>query len=129
MLAIEIKTIPHEMQRYPTVGDYFCRDGKSLFFVSDLDDWRYETLVALHEVIEEALTRLRGISEEEISDFDMAYERDRIAGDNSEPGDSPKAPYHHEHVFATSIERLVAQALGVNWQEYDAAVEGVLDGK
>jgi hypothetical protein len=122
MIDIEIKTIPHMMQRYPTVGDYFTRDDKTRFFISEMSNWRYETLVAIHEVVEQALTRYRGIAEHEIDDFDQLYELNRPDGDLSEPGDNPAAPYHYEHVFATSIERMVAQALGVNWEEYDRTV-------
>jgi hypothetical protein len=42
-----------------------------------------------------------------------------------EPGDHPGAPYHREHVFATRIERLLAEELGVDWNAYSAAIEAL----
>ena len=32
------------------------------------------------------------------------------------------AEKHREHVFATKVERLLAQELGVNWSAYDREV-------
>ncbi len=124
-MKICIETIPHEQQRYPTVGDYWeDPDGTEQVRVSRMIDWRYEILVAVHEVVEWALTRERGIREEDISAFDVEYERLRerelVKG---EPGDNPKAPYRREHFFATNLERLFAAELGVEWQEYEQYVD------
>jgi hypothetical protein len=54
--------------------------------------------------------------------FDMAYEKTRPDGDDSEPGDSPDAPYRNEHFFATSIERLIAAEFGVDWMLYESHI-------
>ena len=43
----------------------------------------------------------------------------------AEPGDSPDAPYHKEHVFATKIERLLAKEFDVDWREYEAAINSL----
>ena len=62
-LRMHIETIPHESQRYPTVGDYWLDEsGVEQIRVSEMMDWRYEVLVAVHEIIEMALTRQRGMS-------------------------------------------------------------------
>jgi hypothetical protein len=61
MINIEIKTIPDKKQRYNTVGDYWIKDGKEYIRVSDMNNWEYETLIALHELIEATLCRKRGI--------------------------------------------------------------------
>jgi hypothetical protein len=36
--------------------------------------------------------------------------------------DDDPGEYHLEHVFATKVERLLAQELGVNWSAYDREV-------
>ena len=79
-------------------------------------------LIALHEFVEVTLCEHRGITEEAITAFDCAHldDDDPYVDD---PGPSPAAPYHKEHVFAETIERLMALELGPsNWQEYDAAL-------
>jgi hypothetical protein len=120
MLSIEIKTIPHSQQRYETVGDWFYTpNGAWHFHVSDLDDWRMEIAVAVHELIECMLCRFEGITQVEVDDFDMAYETQRAPDNYDEPGDDPRAPYHKQHCIATGIERIVVCMLGLSWKEYD----------
>jgi hypothetical protein len=126
-MTIHIETIPHHQQRYPTVGDYWEEDGGTeQVRVSELPDWRYEALIAVHEMVEMILTKHRNISEEMISAFDIAFERDREAGKVlGEPGDDPRAPYRREHFFATNLERLLAAELGVDWGAYETLVDGL----
>jgi hypothetical protein len=126
-VKIHIESIPHEQQRYPTVGDYWEDDaGVEQVRVSELADWRHEALVAVHELVEWILTKHRDISEPAISEFDVAFERDRehalVLG---EPGDDPRAPYRREHFFATNVERLLAAELDVDWRAYEALVDGL----
>lgn len=116
----QIVVIPHKAQRYDTVGDWtFTPDAELVVNVSAMPDWRYEFLVGIHELIEAALCRHRGISEESVTVFDEKY------NGSGEPGDHPDAPYRREHFFATSIERFLAVELDVYWDEYDAAVAEV----
>ena len=62
-MKINIETIPHSDQRYPTVGDYWDdENGVIQVRVSDMKDWRYEALVVMHELIEMFLTKHRGIA-------------------------------------------------------------------
>jgi hypothetical protein len=125
-MKIHVETIPHSEQRYPTVGDYWSADGVQHIRVSHMVDWRYEVLVAMHELVEMALTRHRGISEPRITEFDLEFERSREQGRGfSEPGDHPDAPYRKEHFFATNIERLFAAELDVDWFVYDEYVESL----
>ena len=123
-MIIDVKVIPHNQQRYETVGDwYFNKDNNRLTIrVSAMRNKKYEFLVAMHEQIEAMLCIERGICEKEITLFDMKFEADRQPGDTSEPGDSPLAPYRREHFFATSLERLMAAELEVDWSKYDEAV-------
>jgi hypothetical protein len=125
-MNIHIKTIPHKHQRYETVGDWFYDEhGNLQIRVSEMPDARFEQLVAVHELLEALECDEHGVEQEAVDLFDMQYERDRQTGDTSEPGDSHMAPYYEEHQFATGIERLLAQRLGVNWQDYKKAVNAL----
>lgn len=120
-VAFVIAQVPHRKQRYNTVGDWI--PGKpAKILVSRMKDERYVFLVALHELVEYELCRMKGISDDAVVDFDRGFEAERLAGrhDNGEePGDDPRAPYRAEHTFATMIEKLVAQKLGVKWSHYE----------
>ena len=85
-------------------------------------DQRYAFLVGMHEVIEAYLALHAGVSPAAVDKFDRTYEARRKSGDDSEPGDDPRAPYHEQHVFAEKIERLLATELGVDWSAYDKEV-------
>lgn len=121
-MNITIQTILHESQAYDTVGNWrFDQNGNLLIEVSAMGDWRYELLVALHELIEVGLCKHRGISQESVDAFDIQYESERASGLHTledEPGDDPAAPYKKEHFFATNLERLMAAELGVDWDQY-----------
>jgi hypothetical protein len=122
-LHIVIQTIDHSKQRYPIVGDWqIDKAGDLHITVSKMSDQRYEFLVGMHEAIEAYLAIHAGVSPEAVDRFDRAYEAKRKAGDDSEPGDDLRAPYHKQHVFASKIERLLARQFGVNWSAYDREV-------
>lgn len=125
-MRVNIETIPHELQRYPTVGDYWQEGDIEQVRISAMRDWRFEVLVTIHELVEMALTRKRGISEAAITEFDVGFEADRLEGlRTGEPGDDPKAPYRREHIFATNLERLLAAELDVDWPEYESYVDSL----
>lgn len=119
MLNIKIHTIPHMTHRYNTCGDYWVDISEKTFHirVSDMKNWKYEFLVAIHEMIEQALTLDRGIKEEAITKFDIDHP------ELIEPGNSPEAPYNKEHLFATHVEKQLADELGVDWKEYEKTID------
>jgi hypothetical protein len=119
-MKIIIESIPHETQRYTTVGDWFYDpDGTLHIKVSSLSDPRREFLVGIHEAIECELCRQEGVTQEVVDKFDMEYEKNRAENNEDEPGDDPSAPYHVQHCTATGIERILAAALGVDWKPYE----------
>lgn len=128
-MNINIKTIPHSDHRYPTCGDYWFEENGTLEIrVSDVGDWRYEALVALHELVEVLQTEHKGIREQDIMAFDKMFEQECAEGkhgSDDEPGADPRAPYRKEHFFAEAIERLVSQRLDVDWEEYDKSLMDV----
>ena len=121
---IIIKPIDPENQRYPTCGDYlYDREDDTLtIFVSRMGDWRSELAVAIHEMFESVVCIFDDVSTSDIDLFDMDYERKRTDGDVSEPGDSKDAPYHHQHVAATFVEREVCSKLNLEWVKHEEIV-------
>jgi len=116
-LNICIKTIPHSEQRYDTCGDYWRDpDGTLQVRISDMGDARYEAMVMIHELAEQMLCDARGITCQQIDDFDFAYKGD------GEPGFEPDSPYQNEHTIATGIEMMLCAALGIKWADYDKVV-------
>jgi len=125
-IKINIETIPHSQQRYETVGDWWWgADGTWEFRVSNMGNWRFEMLVAIHELAECAMCRFWGISQVDVDDFDKVFEANRVEGNTDEPGDDPKAPYRNYHCIATGIERVMATMLGVSWKEYESAINAL----
>lgn len=136
-MQITIKVVPHNEQRYETVGDWWFDNqsnpvsGETVLEVrvSNLGNGDYESLIALHEVAEAILCLKRGIKEKDVTAFDETFEKARgeyplIFGD-SEPGDHPKAPYHNEHLFASRLEQSMAMELGVDWKGYNDTVNAL----
>lgn len=124
-MRVVIEVIDHDKQRYSTVGDWQWLDEEKTnlkISVSKMSDWRYEMLVAVHELHEVLLCKNRGITQEEVDRFDILYEANRPEGDTSEPGDARYAPYFFQHQFATILERLFAKELDVDWEVYDKTV-------
>lgn len=136
-LEILIESIPHNLQRYDTCGDYVEKGGLTSIHVSELPDRREMLLIAIHELIEWALCQSKGIPNEEIDRFDFAFEEKyrphdenepwggyaRLFNTAMEPGDDPSAPYYHAHQIATGIERILAAEMGVSWQDYETHIQ------
>lgn len=116
---IRINFIDHKAQRYPTVGDWLFEGNTLVIRVSKTEDQRYQQLVALHELVEALLCNQRGISQQAVDDFDLAYKGE------GEPGEDDDAPYRDEHEYATSIELGTALMMGVNWDDYEKALEAL----
>jgi hypothetical protein len=123
VFKIVIETIPYDQMRYPTPGDYYwSHDGSLIIQVADLGNWRYEYLTALRQAQEVIRCRHRGIHLKEIEDWDLAFERDRVPGDFRNPGEVDGCPYGKEYREAINSEKIAAQELGVDWNEYQEAV-------
>lgn len=123
-MVIVIKTVPHQAQRYDTVGDWqIDEQGNWHITVSELPakhalfPEKFAFLVAFHELVEMALCAASGVTTAEIDKFDLHY-----AGSRDEPGDDDDAPYYEQHQIATGLERTMAALLGVDWSEYESAI-------
>jgi len=157
-MKVIIETIDHKDQPYDTCGDWRFENGsgnpisQSLAMlsatagadnevlrirVSKLGDWRYEMLVAVHELCETLMCMHDGVLVEDVDRFDKAFEARKQEqfgnltgyetvgvddGANAEPGDDPAAPYVKQHCIATAVERLMCAQLGCDWKTYDDKV-------
>ena len=143
-MDVIIRFIKPSDMRYATVGDYYIEkslvpenilDPEGLVIgtimkeeevqvveVADMGNEDYNILVALHELIELTLCKKRGITEESIMNFDLEFEAARPEGNTDEPGNDINAPYKKEHEFATKVETMMAEQLGVDWDTYDNVV-------
>ena len=123
-IEIHSLTIDHKDQRYNTCGDWwFELPHEDLIVlqirVSRLRDPYMEALISIHEQVEALLCLKRGVDQDKVTAFDKEFEGE------GEPGDSTEAPYHKEHFFATTIERLISYEFDVNWSDYDDRIEAL----
>lgn len=140
-MQIIIKTIDHKKQPYNTCGDWRWENkkGKPInqtealaradtddcvlrINISNLKSWRYEMLVAIHELTETLICLNDGVLVEDVDAFDKAFEAAREEGNEDEPGDDPTAPYVEQHCVATAVERLLCASLGCDWRTYEEKV-------
>lgn len=115
--TIHIETIPHAEQRYETLGDWTIDGDIITIKVSDSGDWRINACVAMHELTEVLLSTDHGVTQAQVDAFDMGEGKDL-----EEPGDSPSAPYHREHLVANAVERLMQAQFGLSDEEYEGAL-------
>jgi len=125
---VVVDVIPHEEQRYDTVGDYtFDDENKVLHIsVSDTGDHKEAMAVAIHELVEFVLVQERGIPFQSIDEFDVTWEAGKrtcdifcLCTEIGEPGSCLEAPYYHEHAAATAVERELISQWHMDWETYD----------
>ena len=118
-IGIDVAFINHTSQRYDTAGDYSELGGWWAIQISKTKDPRHAMLVMVHEIVEMILTKQNGVNWSSIDEFDTIGE----GKDHSDPGTMPSAPYHNEHMLATQIEKKLAKMMGVDWEEYNQALD------
>lgn len=120
-MDIIIKVIPESEQRAEVNGaDWFWDEAGNLQVrVSPMSDWRYETLLGIHEAVEAVMCKFNGVSQKSVDEFDIEYDKAHPNEPDLNAGDDPAAPYKLEHTFATAIERILAGVLKVSWKLYD----------
>lgn len=121
LMSINILFTNAETMRYATAGDYGETPTGWWLQVVQTTDWRHSFLVTLHELCELALLKHHNISITDVDDFDM----NGAGKDHPDPGSLTNAPYHTEHVLATQIEKKFAKYLGVDWKQYNEALDAL----
>lgn len=128
-MRINIEFVRMNQMRYPSVGDYWYDDDGTLQLrVVDSGDEFFNKMVLIHELTEEALTKKRGLSEQEITDYDLAFEAARKLGlrnEIEEPGFGNGCPYIGEHSLATSFEMAMCGMAGVRWTDYEYVINSL----
>ena len=129
-MEIHIKTISNDKMRIKnSIGDYWYDDeGVLQVRVVELGDSFLETCVAVHEIVEEALTKKRGLLEPDIQAFDEYHDQRQKMGlvpEAAEAGFDPAAPYRNEHAFATGVELGMCALAGVSWKEYGDKINAI----
>jgi hypothetical protein len=117
-MDIRILSIPHSQMRFRHlgeggIGDWWDCNGVTEIRVSELDNWLYERLVAIHELVEDTLVKVAGISGK--------WYDGRI--------DDGREPIAKQHETAEIVERIVAQAAGVDWRVYDEYIKWWLENQ
>ena len=112
-------------------------DGADWFFdsagdlqvkICPMSNWRFETLLGIHEAVEAVLCRFNGVTQKQVDEFDKRYDLDHPDETDIEAGDDPQAPYEREHCFATAVERMICAELGVHWRQYDDELNATYPG-
>lgn len=119
MINIAIETISHNKQRYNTIGDWQFINPEFLHIrVSDLKDNKMNCLVAIHELVEATLCKFNDpeITTEQVDTFDISHP------ELEEPGLSLDCPYMIQHLVASNIEKMIADRLKVDWDEYEKRI-------
>ncbi len=120
MNRILIEAVEAEMMRPPynaqeEGGDWFVNGAGELVIrvIGENLDKPEAFLFALHELVEAALCRKDGVSQEAVDRFDLAYEGMEDRGPDDEPGDHPASPYRKQHRRAMLIEHMMAWFMGI----------------
>lgn len=122
---IVIEVIPHGTQRYETCGDWFrtvIKDEATLHVLCSKLDPSIDpnNLMALcvgyHELTEALACLANGVFERDVDEFDLKWEGP------GEPGESRRAPYHNQHLFAMVQEKRLLVGMGFFWSVYEKTI-------
>lgn len=119
-MNITINVISEAEQRGCVSGcDWqFDSSGDLNVSISPLSDWRREVLLGVHEAVEAVMCKQAGITQQQVDEFDVAFDKAHPDEPDLGAGDDPAAPYFRQHVAATAIESILCTELGVNWDDY-----------
>ena len=101
--------VKDEME-YETLGDY--KDGVIQVY-SGLDKIE-RTAVAIHELVEMTLLHLQGVTDKMITDWDTEDTNGKFDCDMY----TKDGRYAKAHYYAESIEKMIIETAGKEWQEY-----------
>ena len=116
-MTIGIQVIPHQCQRYSTVGDWIgFRTDVLQINVSDTGSEDYNFLIALHEMVEAYLCKRAGITMEQVDAWDLTHL------DSEDPGSLSDCPYREQHEFATFVEKNMCWEMQLDWGKYEDTI-------
>lgn len=118
-MQVRIFVIPHNQQRYDTIGDWWYstdatgEEWLDIRVSREIIGWRSQMAVATHELVEALLCKGRNIDQHQVDEWDLAHR------DVEDPGSIFNAPYHKEHMEAQTIEQRLVHELAMNWSEHN----------
>jgi hypothetical protein len=120
---IEINTLPHARQRYPTAGDWWEEPaGNETALVIRISRITTRSILEyplmIHELVEALLCHAAGIPDAAVDDWDFAHRE-------SDPGLDPSCPYHTQHLVATDMEYRMVRALGIPEPYYNETLQSL----
>jgi hypothetical protein len=124
MKRVIIEVIPHQAQRYNTVGDWFypvLAPDNLTICVSNTGHWHSNMLIAVHELVEAILCKDAGITQEQVDKFDFTFTK--YLGEES--GDAIDAPYRDQHCIAMAVERMLCGAMQIAWAKHEERIEAL----
>jgi hypothetical protein len=126
MTDIIIKSIPIKDMRWGILGDYFePKNCSQKILVAETSNEIKNRLLAIHELVETTLLIAHGITVQEID----AYCDKKKAEGAMPDSDEADSPIYKEHQIADICERIVCQAAGIKWKEYDNDLDKILNNK
>lgn len=131
---VVIEAVPHNDQRYNTIGDWFFEQSNAVYDteklvirVSDTGNWKWNMTIALHEFVEAVLCTCDGVTQEQVDEFDTKWQpHDEV----EEPGEDPKAPYHLYHTIAVDLETSFWLSMNHedDWDSYENKLDELMKG-
>ena len=131
-MNIDIQFIPHEEQRFTTIGHWYVIDDTVHIEISREIEWKYKFAVLFHELIEVGMCLAAGITTEECDKFDALFEFEYSMGlwpKSVEAGFDKRCPYRKGHIWGSRFERVVIFLLGASWRDYNAACLELMEGQ
>jgi len=127
-ISFHLRTDDIKDHRYQSIDDWtdpskvknLVKGETALVFpiqTADMGERKYNFLTLLHALIESYMCFEHGISDDQVSGYDMEHTH------CDDPGSHQDAPYHAEHQLATDVEAMVSVALGVDWTKYGKATD------
>ncbi len=112
---IEFRIIPRGCMRtqYDDGYDYWVDEKGTLQIrIAEFENPDFAIFWAIHELLEAWRCAKAGIPLEAIEKFDALHK------DHEDPGSLPDAPYHKQHMQSLTIQHILCEQDGYNYDEY-----------
>jgi hypothetical protein len=119
-MKLTVEILPYKDMRYNTYGDYFYDKSNTLRFqIVDHSNDVYTKLTLIHELVEQLLLEVKGITPDDVDRFDFDFESDtNKTSIYSEPGEDPSCIYKKEHDFSDNIIKQICESIGIKFEDY-----------
>lgn len=115
---IHIMIIPRGCMRpqYQDGFDYWVDERGALQIrIAEFENPDFALFWAIHELLEAWRAAKAGVSLEAIEKFDAAH------ADDEDPGSLKAAPYHAQHMKSLTVQHILCEQDGYNYDDYLAA--------